>query len=91
MKEFTELFLMMDYKSILLPLGERLVGWSMGIENLILLEKVFIYLFLAFYWIKSEQLFLELTFNPAKKGFFSVGKQEQPVDYFEGYICKVKK
>jgi hypothetical protein len=25
---------------------------------------------------------LELTFDPYRKGFFSVGKQQQPIDYF---------
>lgn len=34
---------------------------------------------------------MELVFNPSQKGFFSVGKQERPIDYFEGQVCKVKK
>lgn len=33
---------------------------------------------------------LEIAFDPFKKGFFSVGKQEQPSDYFEGTIYEVK-
>lgn len=40
----------------------------------------------AYYWVASSNLVLELTFDPYRKGFFSVGKQQQPCDYFEGII-----
>ena len=33
---------------------------------------------------------MEIVFDPAKKGFFSIGKQEKPSDYFEGTIYEVK-
>lgn len=50
----------------------------------------------SYYWTEgkdseNESLFLELIFNPTQKGFFSVGKQEKPIDYFEGFVCKVKR
>lgn len=33
---------------------------------------------------------LEIVFDPCKKGFFSIGKQEKPSDYFEGTIWEVR-
>ena len=33
---------------------------------------------------------IEIVFDPAKKGFFSVGKAEKPSDYFEGNIYETK-
>ena len=33
---------------------------------------------------------MEIVFNPNKKGFFSKGKQEKPIDYCEGTIGFVK-
>ena len=31
-----------------------------------------------------------MIYNPNKKGMFSIGKQENPSDYFEGTIVEVK-
>jgi hypothetical protein len=45
---------------------------------------------LAFYWIEKKNIFVELAYNPSKKGFFSMGKQENPSDYFEGCVVEVK-
>jgi hypothetical protein len=33
---------------------------------------------------------LEIIFDPFKKSFFSVGKAQQPSDYFEGTIWEVR-
>lgn len=33
---------------------------------------------------------LEIVCDPCKKGFFSIGKQEKPSDYFEGTIWEVR-
>ena len=44
----------------------------------------------AYYWIKSANIIIELTFDPFKKGVFSFGKQEKPADYVEGTIWEVK-
>ena len=38
----------------------------------------------------DTNIMLEIVFDPAKKGFFSVGKQARPSDYFEGTIWEVK-
>jgi hypothetical protein len=32
-----------------------------------------------------------LVYNPSKKGFFSLKKQEETEDYFEGQVYKVTK
>ena len=32
---------------------------------------------------------MEVVFNPFEKGFFSIGKQEKPSDYFEGNVYQV--
>lgn len=34
---------------------------------------------------------LDIHFNPGKKGFWSMSKQEIPSDYFEGTMKRVKK
>jgi hypothetical protein len=44
----------------------------------------------AYYWVASANIVLELTFDAYRKGFFSVGKQQQPCDYFEGTIWEVR-
>ena len=33
---------------------------------------------------------MEIVFNPNKKGFFSKGKQQRPIDYCEGTVGFVK-
>lgn len=30
----------------------------------------------------KEKLFIEIAFNPHKKGFFSSGKQQKSIDFF---------
>ncbi len=46
--------------------------------------------YLAYYWITDTNIMVQIVFDPFKKGFFSVGKQEKPSDYFEGTIWQVK-
>lgn len=43
----------------------------------------------AYYWMEKTNLVLEIVFDPNKKGFFSIGKQEKPSDYFEGVLYEV--
>lgn len=38
----------------------------------------------------ASNIVLELAYDPFKKGFFSVGKQQEPSDYFEGTIWEVR-
>jgi hypothetical protein len=38
--------------------------------------------YLAYYWVTGTNILLEITFDPFKKGVFSIGKQEKPSDYF---------
>ena len=33
------------------------------------------FIYSAYYWVKNDNIVLELAFDPFKKGFFSVGKQ----------------
>lgn len=39
--------------------------------------------------MEKTNLVLEIVFDPNKKGFFSIGKQEKPSDYFEGVLYEV--
>ncbi len=48
----------------------RFQDWLMETENLIWLEKVHLWLFLAYGWSEKNGLFLEINFNPKKGGFF---------------------
>ena len=48
-----------------------------------------IFVIVAYYWIEKESMFIEIVFDPFKKSFFSVGKQNKPSDYFEGQILIV--
>ena len=67
------------------------VDWPMETVASISPEKVFSYIKVsAYYWIEKENILIEVVWNPAKKGFFSVGKQDQPQDYFEGTFYQVK-
>ena len=42
---------------------------------------------LDFVWSKKHRLFLDISIDPGKKGFFS--KKEHPSDYMEGEIKEV--
>jgi hypothetical protein len=70
--------------------GGEVSGLAYGSRKFNIIGKCKCKTIAAYYWIKSEGLFLELVFNPTKKGFFSVGKQSQPIDYFEGTLYHVK-
>lgn len=77
----------MVLKYVLFLQEDKFQGLLMEIENLILLENVPFLFILAYYWIEKEKIFMEVSFDAGKKGFFS--KQEQPCDYFEGKLCQV--
>jgi hypothetical protein len=38
--------------------------------------------YVAYCWSEPSNYFTEIVFNPTKKGFFSMKKQEQPEDYY---------
>lgn len=80
----------MEKSSALLPLEENSVALLLANVASILWGNVKFTIYLAYYWSRKSGLFLELIFNPTGKGFFSIGKQAQPVDYFEGTVCRVK-
>ena len=80
--EFIEFGMMTEWKFALSHLVDKFLDLHMVIESSIWWENVFFFNIKAYYWIEKANLVLELVFNPTKKGFFSMGKQEQPVDYF---------
>lgn len=46
---------------------------------------------LAFYWEPNLGYMIDISFNPGKKSFWSMSKQETPIDHFEGVMKKVRK
>ena len=64
--------------------GGEVSGLTFGDRKLNLLGK-------GFFWSPNKELMLEISYNPNKKGFFSVGKQTTPADYFIGTVKKVRK
>ena len=45
--------------------------------------------YLAYVWSKKHKLYLELVYDPDKKGFFSLSKKVTTSDYLIGDIVKV--
>ena len=64
--------------------GGEISGITFGDRKLNLVGK-------GYFWSPNQNIVLELSYNPNKKGFFSLGKAETPSDYFEGTLKKVTK
>ena len=73
----------------ILPGGE-VSGLTYGDRKFNMVGKGKNALILAYYWVQKTNYFVELIYNPNKKGLFSIGKQENPSDYFEGTVVEVK-
>jgi hypothetical protein len=69
--------------------GGEISGLTYGDRKFNLVGKCNVYIKVAYYWSVKHCLYLELTFDPDKKGFFSVGKKDRTSDYFEGTLLKV--
>jgi hypothetical protein len=64
-------------------------GVSFGERKFLFTGKSIFLRYIGYFYDDVDGLFLELAFNPYKKGMLSFGKQSHPSDWVEGSILKI--